>query len=146
MAAELFRRRWARSQSITPPSVLVVDDDEDSRMFVSHQLRRLGAQPVAVDSASAAMALLRRRKFDALITDLQLQHGQSTDVIWWAVLNGLPAAVLTASPDDARSWLPEERIRVIAKPAQDSELRALLSATGRGEVGVPGAARWGLGA
>lgn len=126
--------------------VLLVDDDEDSLLVVSHQLRELGALPTAVNSAHEALTALQRHDFDALIADLHLEDGDSTSVIWWALLNGLPAAVLTASPQQASDWLRDESISIIAKPATTRDLEGLLQRAGFVPAWLEGSVGWELGA
>lgn len=53
-------------------SVLLVDDDSESREALGELLRLFGARVETAGSASAAMALLEVRSFDAIVSDLAM--------------------------------------------------------------------------
>ena len=122
--------------------VLVVDDDDDTLLVVAHQLSALGAIATTANTAQEALALLQKRRFDALVADLHLEDGESSSVLWWALLNGLPTAVLTASPERADSWLSEESIAVMSKPAAADDFEKLLRRAGFAPASAEGTAEW----
>ncbi len=51
-------------------AILVVDDDEDSRLLVERALREAGASVTAVDSARAAIAFIESHRLDLMISDI----------------------------------------------------------------------------
>ena len=53
-------------------SILVVDDDEASRVMMVEALRRSGYQLRGADSAEAALALLARAPVDLVVTDVRM--------------------------------------------------------------------------
>jgi DNA-binding response OmpR family regulator len=61
--------------------VLVVEDDEQVRAPLEHLLRQRQFDVVTADTADAALNLLKTRRPDAAIVDLQLRQGSGTDVI-----------------------------------------------------------------
>ncbi|WP_394824497.1 ATP-binding protein [Pendulispora albinea] len=122
--------------SATPPSrnatllvgvdVLVVDDDEDSRVIVQQALTRAGASVSTADSARAAMDLLKGRRVDVLISDIGMPEEDGFAFI--QRIRSLPpnrggivpAIALTAyaRSEDAARALRVGYQRHLAKPAE----------------------------
>ncbi len=81
--------------------VLVVDDDEDARELLQLALERRGYRVTLASSFASAKDALSSTKFDALVTDIELEDGSGL-----ALRNFAPVAIactLTghASPADA---------------------------------------------
>lgn len=55
--------------------VLVVDDDEDARELLQLALERRGYGVTVVSSCAAAQQALSAHRFDALVTDVELEDG-----------------------------------------------------------------------
>ena len=55
-----------------PGTVLVVDDDEDSRRLISHLLKREGYTVQLADSGKAALSALRRKDVDVVLLDVMM--------------------------------------------------------------------------
>jgi len=53
-------------------SILIVDDDDDTRTLLCEALRGRGFDAHAVDSAQACLDRLRARPFDVVVTDVQM--------------------------------------------------------------------------
>ncbi|MBA3539515.1 MAG: sigma-54-dependent Fis family transcriptional regulator [Deltaproteobacteria bacterium] len=53
-------------------SIIIVDDDEDTRSLLCEALRRRGYQVEAVDSAKACLERLRTATVDVVVTDVQM--------------------------------------------------------------------------
>ena len=62
-------------------TVLVVDDDEDSRAIVTATLEDAGAKTVAVDGAKAALAALERDRFDIVLSDIGMPGGDGYQLL-----------------------------------------------------------------
>jgi CheY-like chemotaxis protein len=84
------------------PAVLVVEDDESTRELMVTVLDLAGYQPEACRDASEALASLRMRRFDLVLTDYSLPRlsggallRQATDE---GLLDSTPAIVVTAHP------------------------------------------------
>ncbi len=115
--------------------VLVVDDDEDSRVLVKKVLEMCGAEVTAVGSAREALAWVERLRPDVLVSDL----GMPGEDGYWLIKQvralpegrggKTPAAALTAY---ARA---EDRVRSLRagfqnhvnKPAEPQELIAVVA-------------------
>lgn len=50
--------------------ILLAEDDESMRLYLSRALERVGYQVVAVDRGTAALPLLEQESFDLLLTDI----------------------------------------------------------------------------
>ncbi len=60
------------SLSLVGIQMLIVDDDTDSRDFITLVLEQYGAQVLAVSSAFDALHALLQRKFDVLVSDISM--------------------------------------------------------------------------
>ncbi|MDP5337576.1 MAG: response regulator [Nodularia sp. (in: cyanobacteria)] len=110
--------------------ILVVDDDEDSRFYITTVLAADGANVTTVESAAAALEILPQLQPDVFICDIAMpgEDGYSfiRKVRKLAKDSGgqVPAVALTAYAD------PEDRIRALeagfqihlAKPVDPDEL------------------------
>jgi len=50
--------------------ILLAEDDESMRLYLARALERVGYHVTAVDRGTAAVPLLRRERFDLLLTDI----------------------------------------------------------------------------
>jgi PAS domain S-box-containing protein len=122
-------------------SVLVVDDQEEARVVLTHALSEYGAQVTTASSGAEALAILSRppdgRRPDALILDIAmpgedgyavLKKMRALEVEQGAVVYQIPAIALTAH---ARV---EDRVRAlnagfqmhVAKPVEPTELAVVI--------------------
>lgn len=53
-------------------TVLIIDDDEDSRLFLGDTVASGGYQPLFAPDGQAAFELLRKRAVDVIVTDLAM--------------------------------------------------------------------------
>jgi len=76
-------RRRHDAQPIDPPSVrvLLVDDDENFRIWLTHVMRRLGFTVESAMDGEHALKLLRESTFDLLISDYQMPRIDGFDLI-----------------------------------------------------------------
>ena len=100
------RRR--HEQPADPPSVrvLLVDDDENFRAWLTKLMRRLGFAVATADDGEHALTLLRQTTFDLLISDYRMPRVDGFDLI--RVIRADPAlsqqyAVMLTSNDDVES-------------------------------------------
>jgi len=117
-------------------SVLVVDDHEDTRELVAAALGQLGAKVLTARDAPEGLALLRERRPDVLLCDLEMPGESGYELVEKVRAlpvdgGGLtPAIALTAYARD------EDRVRAlvagfqrhIAKPARPDDLAAAVAA------------------
>jgi signal transduction histidine kinase/ActR/RegA family two-component response regulator len=122
-------------------SVLVVDDQEEARVVLTHALSEYGAQVTTASSGAEALAILSRppdgRRPDALILDIAmpdedgyavLKKMRALEVEQGALVYKIPAIALTAH---ARV---EDRVRAlnagfqmhVAKPVEPTELAIVI--------------------
>ena len=50
--------------------ILLAEDDDSMRLYLTRALERVGYEVVAVDRGTAALPLLERERFDLLLTDI----------------------------------------------------------------------------
>jgi PAS domain S-box-containing protein len=111
-------------------SVLVVDDELDTRDVIVASLSRLGAQVAAVGSAREAMIALPERRPDVLIADIEMPEMDGYALVRWMRSlppmggGGTPALALTAyaRPEDRRAALAAGFQDHLAKPVRPEEM------------------------
>jgi PAS domain S-box-containing protein len=123
--------------------VLVVEDEEDSRAIVSLLLEQSGAEVTAVPSVDEARRTLRERRFDVVVSDIEMpgQDGYAliAEMRRTPALAAIPAIALTAHAAES------ERARALAsgfaahmaKPVGDGELAAAVARALRGDEDPP---------
>lgn len=87
--------------------VLVVDDDQDARDLIGILLRAYGADVVTAASAARALELVKRERFDALVSDIAMPDQDGYELMRairalrpeWG--GDLPAIAVTAHGGDA---------------------------------------------
>ncbi len=115
--------------SLRDLSVLIVEDDEDSRMLLGAMLRRAGAAVRPVASASAALLELQRHVPDVIVSDIGLPDQDGYGLIRAiralpAPVGQIPAMALTAyaRPEDRRLALLAGFELHLAKPVDSDAL------------------------
>ena len=111
--------------------VLVVDDEDDARRVVRRFLEDAGGIVTAASSAAEAMALLDRKTFDVLVSDVGMpgEDGYSLLRQLRAAGSAIPAVALTAyaRPEDRTQALAAGFQAHVAKPADAAELIATVA-------------------
>ena len=124
-----------RQPSLTGLRVLVVDDEPDACALVAAVLRERGAEVVAVESASEALAELGQQRFDVLVSDIGMPgmdgYGLISKIRQLPPDRGgrMPAAALTAYAG------VKDRMRVLSagyqmhipKPVEPAELTTVVA-------------------
>jgi len=108
--------------------ILVIDDDEDSRLLLQTALERVGAWVRVADSAASAFKFLEQQRVDVLISDIGMPDEDGFSLM--RRLRGLPmhhrlkAVALTAyaRAEDVTRALEAGFQRHVAKPANIAEL------------------------
>jgi two-component system OmpR family response regulator len=128
---------------LTPPRLLVVDDDADLRELIAGFLRDHHIDVETAADAEGMDAALGRQRFDCVILDLMMPGEDGLSVL--RRLRGrdrTPVIMLSAMGEDVDRIVGLEvgADDYLAKPCNPRELlarvRALLRRTGRGEEGV----------
>jgi len=77
------RRHHDHDTPVDPPSVrvLLVDDDENFRAWLTHLMRRLGFAVENAQDGEHALSLLRTSSYDLLVSDYQMPRVDGFDLI-----------------------------------------------------------------
>ena len=140
-----YRRKPAELRGVADPnaldglSVLVVDDDEDTRLVVSAYLEAHHARVQTVASAADAMILLQRERIDVLLADIAMPGEDGYSLIRklraQPALRAatIPAAALTAfAREEDRAAALEAGFQMhLTKPVDAGSLVAAVAALGR---------------
>jgi CheY-like chemotaxis protein len=62
----------AGSRALSNIKILTVEDHADTRAFLKIFLERSGADVIAVESGSAALAVIQRHKLDVVLCDIRM--------------------------------------------------------------------------
>ena len=133
-----------QSEILSGVRVLVVDDDADTRDYLTLVLARNGAEAQAVGSTAEALAQLRQTHPDALVSDIGMPGADGYELIRqvraYDAARGArtPAVVVTAyaRAEDRTNASAAGYDAYLAKPVEPDELVARLAAlTGRTSKG-----------
>lgn len=126
-------------------TVLVVDDEADSREVIRTVLEDCGAQVKLANSASDAMTAIDREKPDVILSDIGMPRRDGYAFMSDVRRRGIrtPAAAVTAyaRPEDRTRALQAGYQAYLAKPLDVGELAATVAALAHrtaSESGVPG--------
>jgi two-component system nitrogen regulation response regulator GlnG len=116
--------------------ILVVEDDAQQRSQIAVALARSGHRVEEAPGGDEALARLRMRRFDLLLTDLMMDQGTGFDVLAWVRENapGLPVLICSsyANTDNLKCFLTTQFYRIVRKPFGTDDLvdqvRELLAA------------------
>jgi DNA-binding NtrC family response regulator len=117
---------------VTPPSVLVVEDESDLRQLVGDSLQAAGFEAVLVATAAEALSRLDAFAYDALVVDLRLPDADGMDILAAALdrYPGILGVVITGfgGVDEAVTAIKRGAIDFLIKPFQLGRLSRVLSA------------------
>lgn len=126
-------------ERIATMRVLVVDDEADARELVRHLLQRCGAAVLTAGSSGEALKILKRERFDAVVSDIAMPGEDGYGFI--RKMRALPADAGGETPAIALTAYarPEDRVRAIragfqmhaAKPIEPAELVAMVASLAR---------------
>jgi CheY-like chemotaxis protein len=113
--------------------VLVIDDEEDSRLFLQVVLEDEGAEVGLAGSGDEGLQLARREPFDVVTLDLEMPGKNGIDVFCEMrdepTLADLPVCIVTGHPE-MRAVLYKRSVRApegfLAKPVEPEDLVASL--------------------
>ena len=113
--------------------ILLAEDDESMRVYLTRALERVGYAVTAVDRGTAAVPLLESEPFDLLLTDLRMPRMDGRELIarLRAERPDLPVVVMTGfPPPDGAGALHGGKapLRLLTKPVEIAPLVAALRA------------------
>ena len=113
------------------PTVLVVDDHEIDRKLVDRVLTAAGYDVTTASGGEEAMALVRRRLFDAAVADLRMPGMDGIELLHLIKehSSAIEVVVMTADPtvDTAVEALKQGAFDYIGKPLNLDELQHLMA-------------------
>jgi CheY-like chemotaxis protein/anti-sigma regulatory factor (Ser/Thr protein kinase) len=120
-------------------TVLLVEDEADTRELVTTMLREFGARVIAVNSAKDALASIQREVPSVVVSDIGMSVENGYDLIRQVRAlapekgGNIPAVALTAyaGPTDRRRALLAGFHVHLAKPVEPDELLAVIASLGR---------------
>jgi signal transduction histidine kinase/ActR/RegA family two-component response regulator len=142
-------RAGGTSYPLAGVTVLVVDDDADTRNLLATVLAQHGAVPTTAIDAGDGMTALRRLPPDVLVCDISMPGGDGYALVaqvraWEATTGGrVPALALTAyaRPEDRERALTAGFDLHLAKPVEPADLLAAVARLAGREGHPPGSAR-----
>jgi PAS domain S-box-containing protein len=120
-------------------TILLVEDEPDTRDLVTTMLREFGARVIAVNSARDALASIQHEVPSVLLSDIGMSGENGYDLIRQVRAlapekgGNVPAVALTAyaAPSDRRRALVAGFHTHLAKPVEPDELLAVIASLGR---------------
>lgn len=109
------------------PRVLVVDDDEPMRLSLESLCSSLGWSVEVADSAEEAFSELSRRKFDVVISDVQMPNAGGPDLIRWMDEENIrvPIVLMSGESSYTLEWAAALGARAfLAKPFGPDALKS----------------------
>jgi two-component system response regulator PilR (NtrC family) len=116
---------------MSPPLVLVVDDEPDLVELVTLTLSRMQLSSQSASDVASAKKLLKAHRFDLCLTDMRLPDGDGLDLLEWmnTHVSGVPCAVITAhgNVESAVRALKLGAFDFVSKPLDLNVLRRIVS-------------------
>lgn len=126
--------------------VLIVDDDQDVRGFLSDSIRTLGAERVEIaESGEEALARALKTRFDLVTLDIKMSGVSGIDIL--SVIRGLMPwaviAIVSGYTEEVSEDALDHTDLVLAKPVRMGVIKRLVDLTGqlvrtREEIGALG--------
>jgi PAS domain S-box-containing protein len=121
-----------RAEAAQGAHILLVDDDDDVRLFLADALRGLGHDVVACTDGAAALERLEARRPDLLLADFAMpgMNGAELARAARALAPGLPILFVTgyAESDQLEAALGGEAAAVLRKPFSIDDLAHMVAA------------------
>ena len=114
------------------PRVLVIDDDDYLRKFISRGLNRVGMSAEAVEGGARAMSQMKEQQFDVVVCDLHMPEVDGLDVLRFsASLRPAPPFIMLTgygSVQVAVEAMKHGAADFLEKPISIDELKAAIQA------------------
>jgi two-component system response regulator PilR (NtrC family) len=128
---------------MSPPVVLVVDDEPDLLELVTLTLSRMRVETRTAPTIATARQLLNAQSFDLCLTDMRLPDGNGLDLVAWIQENhaAVPVAVISAhgNVESAVRALKLGAFDFVSKPLDLGVLRKLVGSALKLRPGADGA-------
>jgi PAS domain S-box-containing protein len=132
---EFTKEAELNSPNLSGIKILIVDDDADSRDFISFVLQQEKAEVIAVSSALSALQILAKSKLDVLLSDIGMPEMDGYMLIkqvrkWLPEQGGeIPAIALTAYAGeyDRKLAISAGFSYHVPKPAEPAQLIAAIT-------------------
>jgi CheY-like chemotaxis protein len=106
--------------------ILVVEDDAGQRTEIERALLQAGHRVELASSGNQALARLKEKRYDLLLTDLMMEQGTGFDVLEWVRENapGLPVVICSsyAKGENLKTFLTTQFYRIVRKPFRTDDL------------------------
>lgn len=100
--------------------ILIVEDEAHQRAEIQEALLQAGYGVDGVANGNEALARLKEKRYDLLLTDLMMEQGTGFDVLEWVRENapGLPVIICSsyAKGENLKVFLTTQFYRIIRKP------------------------------
>ena len=110
--------------------ILVVDDEEIARDNVSYMLKKAGHDVFSAENGERALALLKEREFDLVLTDLRMRGKNGLDVLAESKIRWPETEVIMvtgyADVETAVEAMQKGAYHYLAKPVKMEEMLALI--------------------
>lgn len=107
--------------------ILIVDDEEDIREFLSFEFKIFGAQVLEAGTVDEAQMVLEEHRIDLVITDIHMPRADGMQLVNWIQSNVVPQPVVfiitgysDTSPNEA---IAKGVAGVFSKPFDTEALR-----------------------
>jgi CheY-like chemotaxis protein len=125
------------------PTILLVEDDEATRVLIAALCRRLGVEVELACDGECALSMIRKRPYDALLLDLMLPKMNGFELLR-EIRASAPAllsrtiVITAASPMTLRDFDGGGTLALLRKPFDIVDLvDALLACCGIGDSAAP---------
>lgn len=123
-------------------TVLVVDDEPDIRELLSMTIERMGLRCEAADCLTKGKALVEKRDYSLILTDMRMPDGDGIDLVKYVQANKphIPVAVITAfgNVEGAVNTLKAGAFDYVSKPIHVGMLKDLVhTALSMGQINKP---------
>jgi two-component system, cell cycle response regulator CpdR len=106
--------------------ILVVEDDARQRSEIEEALVKAGHRVVGASGGNEAVARLKEKRYELLLTDLMMEQGTGFEVLEWVRENapGMPVIICSsyAKGEKLKTFLTTQFYRIVRKPFRVNDL------------------------
>lgn len=116
--------------SAAAPRILVIDDDPDTCVIVSHMLKFLGCEPISATETSGALGLVLHEKFHGALFDLVMPGLSGFDLLRAVKASpynsGIPVIAMSGHDEYRYTSLADGFYMFLRKPVDIAVLKAAI--------------------